>query len=152
LLSPGYTVGMNVATYRVDTSTLLKLLIEEDGSQQAALIWDTADSLASAALIVVEGRAALAAAERSGRLTRAEWKRAKADLAELIDEMSLVELTEGLIGLASGLAEDEQLRGYDAMHLAAALTVEAEILTSADAALCDAAERRGLHVANPLNH
>jgi hypothetical protein len=37
------------------------------------------------------------------------------------------------------------------MHLAAALTVEAEILTSADAALCDAAERRGLHIANPLD-
>jgi predicted nucleic acid-binding protein len=140
-----------VITY-VDTSTLLKLLIEEGGSERAGLIWDTAESLTSAALVVVEGRAALATAERSGRLTRAELTRANVDLAELIEEMSLVEITEELIELAAGLAEDEQLRGYDAMHLAAALTVEAEILTSADAALCDAAERRGLHVANPLNH
>jgi predicted nucleic acid-binding protein len=139
-----------VITY-VDTSTLLKLLIEEDGSEQAALIWDTAESLASAALVVVEGRAALAAAERSGRLTRPQLKRARADLVELIDEMSLVEITEDLIELAADLAEDEELRGYDAVHLAAALTVETEILTSADTALCDAAERRGLHVANPLD-
>jgi predicted nucleic acid-binding protein len=139
-----------VITY-VDTSMLLKLLIEEDGSERAGLIWDTAESLASAALVVVEGRAALAAAERSGRLTRPQLKRAKANLVELIEEMSLVEITEDLIELAADLAEDEQLRGYDAVHLAAALTVEAEILTSADTALCEAAERRWLHVANPLD-
>jgi predicted nucleic acid-binding protein len=139
-----------VITY-VDTSTLLKLLIEEDGSERAALIWDTAEFLASAGLVVVEGRAALAAAERSGRLTRAQLKRAKADLSELIEEMSLVEITEGLIEMAAEVAEGEQLRGYDAVHLAAALTVEAEILTSADTALCEAAERRGLLVANPLD-
>lgn len=135
----------------VDTSTLLKLLVEEDGSERAGLIWDTAESLASAALVVVEGRAALAAAERRGRLSRSQLKRAKTDLSGLIEEMSMVEITEDLIELAADLAEDEQLRGYDAVHLAAALTVEAEILTSADAALCDAAERRGLHVANPLD-
>jgi predicted nucleic acid-binding protein len=139
-----------VITY-VETSTLLKLLIEEDGSEQAALIWDTAEFLASAGLVVVEGRAALDAAERSGRLTRAQLKRAKADLSELIEEISLVEITEGLIDMAAEVAEEEQLRGYDAVHLAAALTLEAQILTSADTALCDAAERRGLHVAHPLD-
>jgi predicted nucleic acid-binding protein len=140
-----------VITY-VDTSTLLKLLVEEDGSERAGLIWDTAESLTSAALVVVEGRAALAAAERSGRITRAQLKRAKVDLSDLIEEMSLVEVTEDLVELAADLAEGEQLRGYDAVHLAAALTVEAEILTSADSDLCRAAERRGFHVANPLDH
>lgn len=135
----------------VDTSTLLKLLVEEDGSERAGLIWDAADSLASVTLVVVEGGAALAAAERNGRLTRGQFKRAKADLSALIEELSLVEVTVELIELAAGLAEAEQLRGYDAVHLAAALTVEAEVLTSADNALCEAAERRGLHVANPLH-
>ena len=46
----------------VDTSSLLKLIVEEPGSDRAALIWDTADALAAASVIVVEGRAALAAA------------------------------------------------------------------------------------------
>ncbi len=136
----------------VDTSTLLKLVVEEDGSEGAGLMWDAAESLTSAALLVVEGRAALAAAHRSGRITRAQLKRAKVDLAGLIEEMSLVAITEDLVELAADLAEDEQLRGCDAVHLAAALTVEAEILTSADTALCDAAERRGLHIANPQDH
>ncbi|MCZ7631338.1 MAG: hypothetical protein M5U19_20820 [Microthrixaceae bacterium] len=48
----------------VDTSSMLKLLIDEDGSERAELIWDSADVLVSVALVVVEGRAALAAAHR----------------------------------------------------------------------------------------
>lgn len=134
----------------VDTSSLLKVLIDEDGSERAELIWDTADALASASLIVVEGRAALAAARRSGRLGTTQHRRARAEFAALVDELTIVEATEELILAAADLAEAEALRGYDAVHLAAALTVEATVLTSADANLCGAAERRGLHVANPL--
>lgn len=62
-----------------------------------------------------------------------------------------MEITEELIAEAADLAEAEALRGYDAAHLAAAVTVEAAVLTSADTALCEAAQRRGLHVANPLS-
>ncbi len=135
----------------VDTSSLLKLLIEEDGSEKAALIWDSADVLAAAALIVVEARAALAAAERVGRLTASAQRAAKRDLVGLLDGLTVVEVTEELIAEAADLAEHEALRGYDAVHLAAALLIEADIVTSADPALCDAAERRGFHVANPLD-
>lgn len=133
-----------------DTSSLLKLVIEEDGSERAEMIWDTADALASVALVVVEGRAALAAAHRGGRLSRSQHRTARDAFSALVDGLTIVEVTEELISEAAGLAEDEALRGYDAVHLAAALTIEATVLTSADAALCDAAERRGLHVANPL--
>ena len=134
----------------VDTSSLLKLLIDEDGSEQAGLIWDTADALASVALVVVEARAALAAAERRARLAAAEHRQAKAELAVLVDELTIVAITEDLVARAAELAGQEALRGYDAIHLAAAVTIEANVLTSSDLALCDAAERRGLHVANPL--
>lgn len=134
----------------VDTSSLLKLVIDEDGSERAELIWDSADALASVALVVVEGRAALAAARRGGRLGTSQHQRARDEFASLVDGLTIVEVTEELIADAADLAENEGLGGYDAVHLAAALTVEATVLTSADAELCDAAERRGLHVANPL--
>lgn len=134
----------------VDTSTLLKRLLIEDGSDEADVIWDAADVLASAVLVIVEARAALAAARRGGRLTATELVAAKAELVELFEEVTLIEITDALITEAAELAEAEGLRGYDAVHLAAALSIEANVLTSADAALCDAAERRGLHVANPL--
>jgi len=62
----------------------------------------------------------------------------------------VVEVTEEIVAGAADLAEQEALRGYDAVHLAAAMLVEARVLTSADRALCDAAVRRGIRVANPL--
>ena len=136
----------------VDTSTVLKLLVEEEGSDRAALIWDRADALAAVALVAVEARAALAAAERGHRLTPPQHRRAKSGLVELVDELNLVQITDDLIDRASDLAEREALRGSDAVHLAAALTVHADVLTSADSDLCEAAQRRGLHVANPLDH
>ena len=135
----------------VDTSSLLKLIVEEPGSDRAALIWDTADALAAASVIVVEGRAALAAAARGGRITAAQHRNAKRELTALIDDLALVQVTDELVGRAADLAEAESLRAYDAVHLAAALTVGATVLTSADTALCDAALRQGLHVANPLD-
>ncbi len=134
----------------VDTSSLLKLLIDEDGSDSVELIWDTAGVLASTALIVVEARAALAGAERISRITAAQHREAKGELVTLVDELSIVEATEDLIAEAADLAEQEALRGYDAIHLSSALTIGANVITSADSALCYAAERRGLHVANPL--
>jgi uncharacterized protein len=139
-----------VTTY-VDTSSLLKLVIDEDGSERAELVWDGADALASAALVVVEGRAALAAAQRGGRIDTRQHRRARQEFTALVEELSIVEITEKLIAQAADLAEAEALRGYDAVHLAAAVTIEATVLTSADTALCEAAQRRGLHVANPLD-
>ena len=134
----------------VDTSSLLKLLIEEPGSEQVGRLWDTADALASVPLVVVEARAALAAAERGARLTAAQHVEAKSELRVLLDELTMVAITEDLIAQAAELADREALRGYDAVHLAAAVTIGADVLTSADTALCTAAERCGLYVANPL--
>lgn len=134
----------------VDTSTLLKLVIDEDGSDQAVTIWTSADTVASVALIIVEARAALAAASRGRRITATQHADARRELEVLLADLHMVEPTEESIGEAAELAEAEGLRGYDAVHLAAALLVEATVLSSADTELCAAAERRGLHIANPL--
>ncbi len=134
----------------VDTSSLIKLIVDEEGSERAELIWRSADSVASVSLVVVEARAALAAAERARRLSVAQLRVAKTELAAFVDDLHLVEVTEDLIERAAQLAETESLRGYDAVHLAAALFVGAAVLTSADRALCEAAERQGLHIADPL--
>ena len=134
----------------VDTSTLLKLIIEEEGSDRADLIWRSATQVSSVSLTVVEARAALAAARRGRRMTTRQHTTARAELKALVDDLYTVEVTGELIDSAAELAEQEKLRGYDAVHLAGALTVGATLLTSADAALCDAATRRGLYVANPL--
>ncbi len=134
----------------VDTSTMLKLVIDEDGSDRASTIWTSADTVASVSLIAVEARAALAAAKRGRRLTTEQHVEAREELDALLAELHIVNVTEELIAEAAELAETEALRGYDAVHLAAALLVGATILSSADTDLCAAGTRRGLHVADPL--
>lgn len=134
----------------VDTSSLLKILIEEEGSDRVEMVWDAADALASVKLVVVEARAALAAAARGARLTSDQHEEAKTALSELTGDLHLVEVSDELILRAADLAEIESLRGYDAVHLAAALHVEAAVLTSVDDALCEAAARNGMYIANPL--
>jgi predicted nucleic acid-binding protein len=138
-----------VITY-VDTSTLLKLVVEEDGSRQAERIWNGSETVTSVSLIDVESRAALASARRADRLSTAQHHRTKVALHELLGQLLIVDVSGPLVEAAAELAEVEGLRGYDAVHLAAALFVGAEVITSADHALCAAAERRRLHVANPL--
>ncbi len=88
-----------------DTSTIIKLLIEETGADKAKLIWDCSPILASATLVNFEARAALAAAERGRRLTVPQHRDAKADLALLLNDFNMVAVNEALIELAADLAE-----------------------------------------------
>ena len=134
----------------VDTSVIVKVLIDEPGTGQARRLWQMAEELASVTLVAVEARAALAAARRAKRLTPAQHRRAVANLGELLDQMDLVGVGDEIVEQAGDLAESGALRGYDAVHLAGALLVEATVLASADTDLCGAAERLGLHIANPL--
>lgn len=135
----------------VDTSTLVKLVIDEAGTDRAGQIWDDADHRVSVALVEVEARAALAAARRAGRITLAHHRRAKASVAQLLADLDIIEVRQSLVSAAADLAELERLRGYDALHLAGALQSRADVLTSADDALCAAAARHGILVANPLD-
>jgi len=139
-----------VITY-VDTSTLIKLLIDEAGTAQAGRIWDEPDVLVSARLTYVEARAALAAARRQERISAAVFRAAVKGLDLLWSQVSVVEIDEELMRSASDLAEGHSLRGYDAVHLAAARLVGADVFSSADHRLCAAASSSGLYVANPLD-
>jgi predicted nucleic acid-binding protein len=63
-------------------------------------------------------------------------------------ELAIVEVDEALAASAADLAEREALRGYDAVHLAAALTVACDVLVSGDDELCEAGLRQGLDIVN----
>jgi predicted nucleic acid-binding protein len=139
-----------VITY-VDTSTLMKVLIREPGSEAAREIWNRAQELASALLIIVEGHAALAAARRAGRLSAERQEQVRHELEVRLDELRLADVGHLLVERASELASTFGLRGYDAVHLSSAELVGADVFTSADTDLCGAARSMGFHVANPLD-
>ncbi len=135
----------------VDTSTLIKLLIEEVGTIDAGMIWDQADVLAMARVGHVEARAALAAARRQGRISADVFHAAAAGLDLLWSQVFVVEIDERLMRLAGDLATAHDLRGFDAIHLAAANLADADVFSSADLRLCAAASSSGFHVANPID-
>jgi predicted nucleic acid-binding protein len=132
-----------------DTSAVVPLLIAESGSARAASLWDGADRVVSVRLLYPEARAALAQAERLGRLTARQLRDAVAKFESLFEEIDLVEVDEALARRAGELAEVRELRGYDAVHLAAADRVHDPdvVVIAGDGALLEAAAAEGMAVA-----
>jgi predicted nucleic acid-binding protein len=132
-----------------DTSAVMPLLIAEPGSDRAASLWDGADRVVSVRLVYPEARAALAQAERLGRLTARQLRNAVTGFEALFEQIDLVEVDDVLARRAGELAEVRQLRGYDAVHLAAADRVRDPnvVMITGDGALLAAATAEGMAVA-----
>lgn len=132
-----------------DTSAVVPLLITEPGSAQAARLWNEADRVVSARLVYPQVRAALAQANRLGRLSSRQLCAAVGELDARCDELDVVELDEQLARDAGDLAETHGLRGYDAVHLAAANRVADDdlVLVAGDRQILDAAAAAGLMTA-----
>ena len=132
-----------------DTSAIVPLLVDEDGTIAARDIWLSADSLVSVRLARVEARAALAQAFRTGRIASEHLRSSTRELEGLFAQLQVIEVDDALVHQAGDLAELQALRAYDAVHLAAALQViEAElVLVAGDQALLAAAQSVGLTVA-----
>ncbi len=135
---------MTVAYF--DSSALVKLVVDEPGSDDAALLWDGADSVFTSRVAHPEVRAALAAAQRGGRLDDRAHRQAKAGWAELHAALRLVEVTPQLEHSAGEFAEKHRLGGFDAVHLASALTLELAgvVVATWDGRLHQAARAVGL--------
>ena len=134
----------------IDTSVLLKLLVDDEvGVDAAQRLWLESDFVQCAEIGYAEARA-LASAHRSGRLDAAGLSTMKAELNMLWAQVDVVPVTTALVIAAGDLAEAEALRGYDAVHLAAALVGQATVIATADSQLLEAALRRQLDVSNPL--
>jgi len=108
-----------------DSSAFVKLLVEEDGSDIAAVLWDGCDAAVSSRLAYPEVRAALAAAGRSRRLSPRDQRRAETGWEGYWAATRTVELTEVVTAHAGELASQHALRGADAVHLASLLAVGA---------------------------
>jgi predicted nucleic acid-binding protein len=108
--------------------------------------WKAADHIVAARLLYPEARAALAAAFRAKRVPTRLYSGRRAALDELWREFTVAETSPALAQLAGDLAEQHGLRGYDAVHLAAALRVGADAVVTADSDLLRAADLHRLPV------
>jgi len=132
-----------------DTSAVVPLLIAEPGSARAASLWDGADRVVCVRLVYPETRAALAQAQRLGRLTARQLRDVVTEFDAVFAEIDLVEVDDALARRAGELAEVHRLRGYDAVHLAAADRIRDPdvVVIAGDRALLDAATAEAMTVA-----
>ena len=114
-----------------DTSAFVPLLVVEPSSAFCRRLWDDADAVVTSLLTYVETAAALAQALRMARLTETQYKAALCVLDRLWREFDVVEPDETLIGRAADLTHRFELRGYNAIHAAAAEAVDQDDLVVA---------------------
>ncbi len=132
-----------------DSSALVKLVLDETGSELAAELWNGCDAAVASRLAYPEVRAALAAAGRNNDLTRSEVASASMDWEELWAAIRPVELSGAVAKRAGDLAVQHGLRGADSVHLASALELDVPdlILAVWDKRLHAGALAEGLAVA-----
>lgn len=132
-----------------DTSAIVPLIVEESSSPVCVRLFNDATRVVSVRLMYPEASAALARAERLGRLTPAQHRAAVHDLDELVADFDHVEVTEQLAKTAGGLARKHRLRGYGAVHLAASVSAADDnyVIATGDHDLAAAAHASGLSVA-----
>ena len=132
-----------------DTSAIVPLLIDEPGTEVARDHWLDADRLVTVRLASIEARAALAQAARSRRINRAQHREDVDALPDLFEQVELVDIDEALVARAGTIAEERALRAYDAVHIAAARTVDDPrlVVVAGDLELLAAAEAEGMATA-----
>ena len=106
-----------------DSSALVKLIVEEPGSDLVAELWDNCDAALSSRLAYPEVRAALAASARNHDLGDDDLVAAEHAWEEFWAATRPVELTPAVEQQAGELAKSHALRGADAVHLASALAI-----------------------------
>ena len=114
-----------------DSSALVKLVVDEAGSDIAAALWNACDVALSSRLAYPEVCAALAAAGRNHDLAESEVVSAASDWELFWASMRPVELSADVAQAPGSLAATHQLRGADAVHLASALALGSTDLTVA---------------------
>ena len=133
-----------------DTSALVPLLVDEPASASCRHLWESADEVVTCRLSYVEAAAALAQARRLDRITAPAQAEALRLLDELWSQLAIVEFDSDLMHRAADAAHRSALRGYDAVHCAAAELVadERTVAATGDRALLAAWDALGLSTAD----
>ncbi|HLC25595.1 MAG TPA: type II toxin-antitoxin system VapC family toxin [bacterium] len=113
----------------LDTSFLVKLYVQEPGSNTVRGAVQSASAVATCRIAYAEARSAFARKRREGGFTSAEYEQVRDDFERDWDKYLIIEVSEEIVRLAGELVDKHPLRGFDAIHLAAALTLKKKMRT-----------------------
>ena len=135
----------------LDTSALVKLYIEEPGSERVREALNEAPIVSTSRVAYVEARAGIARKRREGDLSERDHARVVDGLVRDWGNYFIVEVSESVAKLGGELVERHPLRGFDAIHLASALLIRNRadldvLFSSFDDRLNEAARAEGLKI------
>jgi len=134
----------------LDTSALLKLIVEEPGSDAVDALVETSEYAVSSVIAYAECRSAIARGAKAGRI---EARAAVRSLDAIWSAVQSIEVDLRLSARAGELAARHLLRGMDALHLATAVEIPASEMSVAfatfDRSLAQAA--RAERLSSPLD-
>ncbi len=113
----------------LDTSSLVKLYLEEDGRPAVRSLVDRATVVATSVIAYPEARSAFARLRRENVLTGRDVTRVKGDFERDWSSLLTLHVTEKIWRHAGELTEIHSLRGFDSLHLASYLALTALDLT-----------------------
>ena len=138
-----------MSTY-FDASAMVKLLLEEEDSATAGLLWAQSTEPFASIVGYAEMRGSIARAARGGRITRDDYPTARLELERMWGALAAIRLDGRLARIAGALADRHGLGALDAIHLASALSIAAptdqSTFVTFDRRLREAALAEGLTV------
>ncbi len=129
-----------------DSSAFAKRYVQELGTQ-AVLTWcDRATEISLAGIALPEIISAFCRLQREAKISPIQYQQLKLSLLSDIEDLAIGDLTPVVIRQAILSLEGNALRGMDAIHIACAVVLQADVFVSADQRQCEAAARAGLKV------
>lgn len=136
-----------------DTSALVKLYVDEAGSDEMVRLVSVATDLASSVLAWADVHATLSRRHREALLNDEELRALRVRFTEDFGAMTVVGLDGRVLELVERIVRDHALRGGDAVHLASAVLLAEEGVAvrfaCSDRALIAAARAERLDAIDP---
>ena len=128
----------------LDSSSFAKRFIDEAGSDKVEGICAEAAALGLSVLCVPEIVSALNRRRRERLLTRGQYNSAMSRLIDDVRDADIVNLTTSVVGSAITVLEANDVRAFDALHVACAIEWGADLFVSSDKRQITAARQAGL--------
>ncbi|MEK6589332.1 MAG: type II toxin-antitoxin system VapC family toxin [Nitrospinota bacterium] len=135
----------------LDTSSLVKLYVDEIDSEKIRAIIEKATVISTSRIAYAEARSAFARKQREDDFSFNILRKIVHDLNKDWESYFVIEVTDGLIRYAGDIAEEHLLRGFDSIHLSSAISLKNKIrrevyFSSNDTRLNQAAKKEGIIV------
>ena len=111
----------------LDTSSLVKLYVEETASADVKGLVGAAEVTGTSLIAYAEARAAFSRRFRENAFSHRDYNRLRSRFESDWKNYLSIHVTREIVGMAGDLAEKHSLRGFDAIHLASAVTLREKL-------------------------